>query len=1484
MRLYIERSKKIAILILFVGVIGMWYQWSIKAALEYFSSAPEKLETISPVKTLIIDDIGRIDPLTVQSYVVKQKKRRDEEDVTYCSYVTYLNLKYLTEMQDWSFKRGDAITIWDDLIESIDQDKERFVDNTGSQNELPNGGNEAPPPLETTASGDQNTPSGEQNTGTGYQNTSTGDYANWTWERQDTGSWDQNDGSATGDQDIASGEQNTGGDILPPDLWSASGDDAPAWEVSWLPPSPDAQWELPPAGDVQSDTTNQWSNTSFVGDVQWPETYQVIENNGRVRIEHDEPDILTGVYESSGGVLLDLLDESFRDAGNTVFDIVTIRPSHRDRKDDINMAHRFTVFLGTDNERYVLDPVRTWSEDPIELSKYVEEHIAEKEKMIVVDAFKAGTQQRATAYEATDVIARSSKDMLAYAIKWLITPLQTGMAVIDTVRFQKSFRYESRKGKLRAKIPTGTIVKTKDKKYFDTSLFTVDQTSWDISQLSQVVDKDFVVTDKFIFGTPNQHLIFSQPVQISLDAVGMEEGRSVDILVQHEWQPWGNKWLTTNPNAQCDENGNLPEEDQAISTYVQSGKVVFYTCGASTFAIWYVPGIELPNAAVTAAREQSDWKMLIGWSFTLVWSTSRRSIARLNVDKSLDNAFNPNANGAVNAIKVQSDGKILIWWAFTVVGWITRNRVARLNTDGTLDTSFNPNANNTVMDIEIQDDGQILLWWTFTTISWATVNRIARLTTTWQLDTSFNPNANNTINDIGKVQPDGSMYIWWIFTTISWAAVNRLAKLTSTWQLVTTFNPNVNNAINDIKIQPDGNVLFWWTFTGVGATIRNGIARVTSAWVLDNFNPNPNSTGAVNNIDIEADGDVIFGGTFLVVSWVAINRVARVNSGWVRDATFNPNSNNAVSIVRVLSSWKIFLGWSFTTLWWISQWFIAFLNNTIIDTVYNARPSAVVSKVLVQPDGWILLWWGFTTVWWVARNRIARLVSTWVLDTGFNPNANSAVYEMALETGGRIIVWWAFTTMGWTARNFIARLTTTGALDTTFNPNANAAVSGIVLQTDGKILIWWAFTTVSGTARNFIARLTTTWAVDTTFNPNANGAVTDIELQSDGKILIAWVFTTISWTAVNRLARLTTTWALDTTFNPNVNNRIEDIALQSDWSVVLWWTFTWVGGVWRNFLARVSSTWALDTTFNPNPSNTVFDIKILNDQSIIAWWAFTHVWGITRTELVKISPLGVVDNNLDVSFLTTGTSIRSMDLDSENNLLVWGTFTRAFGNANLPFFTWVWLGNYTNMAETVFWLDAWVWLNCFTSWCAISWWMEKAYGQTGSQAVAGNQPAYQTMGINFNPTVKFSGFPNGTSGVATFDYINYGMTSLSTIVNKMTIISVQNLRTAGNHYTIWLLSGAASWRYGSSFFQSSKWSSQATGGIIGTPYISSVSVNDSSSSHYINGVRMAASNLTTWNFITWSQLWVWATESSGAYSTEELLRVLFVIKWNHICE
>ncbi len=385
-------------------------------------------------------------------------------------------------------------------------------------------------------------------------------------------------------------------------------------------------------------------------------------------------------------------------------------------------------------------------------------------------------------------------------------------------------------------------------------------------------------------------------------------------------------------------------------------------------------------------------------------------------------------------------------------------------------------------------------------------------------------------------------------------------------------------------------------------------------------------------------------------------------------------------------------------------------------------------------------------------------------------------------------------------------------------------------------------------------------------NPNPNSTVNTIALQPDGSILLGGAFTTVWGTARNRVARVTSAGALDATFNPNANNTVNTLALQSDGSVILWWAFTTMWWVARNYLTRVSSIWVLDTGFNPNPNAAVSSSYILGNGSIIAWWAFTTVWGISRTELVKISPQWVVDDNLDVPFLAAATTINTIALDNENNLLVWGTFTIVDGNANTPYFAQIGVSEYMDMNQAMFWADASVGTNCTTTGCAISTWREKAFSRIGTQVTATNQPIYQTAGTNFNPTVQFAWTPIAV-GSAAFDYLTYGVQSLN-ITNKMTVFVVQNLHTAGEHYPIWLQNGATQWRYSNLKLQANKWTSASAGGLIAAPYISSVAVNDSLATHYVNGGRVASSNLTTGAFVTGNALWVWGTEAVGNYSVD----------------
>lgn len=89
----------------------------------------------------------------------------------------------------------------------------------------------------------------------------------------------------------------------------------------------------------------------------------------------------------------------------------------------------------------------------------------------------------------------------------------------------------------------------------------------------------------------------------------------VDIYVLHAGDPdFNTSGLMTDSQGHClsDGSASIPT-NQAV---VRDGKVTFYTCGASTFALGYIPTTDLPSATVWTTKTQSDGKIIIGGAFT----------------------------------------------------------------------------------------------------------------------------------------------------------------------------------------------------------------------------------------------------------------------------------------------------------------------------------------------------------------------------------------------------------------------------------------------------------------------------------------------------------------------------------------------------------------------------------------------------------------------------------------------------------------------------------------------------------------------------------------------------------------------------------------------------------------------------------------------------------------------------------------------------
>jgi uncharacterized delta-60 repeat protein len=232
--------------------------------------------------------------------------------------------------------------------------------------------------------------------------------------------------------------------------------------------------------------------------------------------------------------------------------------------------------------------------------------------------------------------------------------------------------------------------------------------------------------------------------------------------------------------------------------------------------------------AVWSASVLTNGTILIGGGFTLYNGTSRRGVARINPNGSVDTTFNPgtvSVNNLVRTVLVQPDGKVIIGGDFTTFNGISRNRIARLNADGTLDTTFSSGsgANNSVECLALQPNGKLLIGGTFTTINSIARNSIARLLPNGNLDANFNPGtgANGTVEALA-LQSDAKVVLGGTFTTFNGAADIRLARLLLS-------DSQSMPLVAAIK-QSQGNIVLSWN------SVNNGIYRVDYKSLLNTNN------------------------------------------------------------------------------------------------------------------------------------------------------------------------------------------------------------------------------------------------------------------------------------------------------------------------------------------------------------------------------------------------------------------------------------------------------------------------------------------------------------------------------------------------------------------------------------------------------------------------------------------------------------------------
>lgn len=181
-------------------------------------------------------------------------------------------------------------------------------------------------------------------------------------------------------------------------------------------------------------------------------------------------------------------------------------------------------------------------------------------------------------------------------------------------------------------------------------------------------------------------------------------------------------------------------------------------------------------------------KVLVGGAFAHFNGVSVTNLVRLNVDGSLDTAFNANLgagpNDSIQALAVGAGDQVLVGGRFTQFNTTAINRICRLNNDGTLDTNFTAAlgagvADDSVAAITIQTDGRILLVGGFAQVNGLTRNHITRLLPTGAPDPTINfgSGANGNVDAVVVQPADGKIVIGGSFTEYDGQPAAGIARL-----------------------------------------------------------------------------------------------------------------------------------------------------------------------------------------------------------------------------------------------------------------------------------------------------------------------------------------------------------------------------------------------------------------------------------------------------------------------------------------------------------------------------------------------------------------------------------------------------------------------------------------------------------------------------------------------------------------------------------
>jgi uncharacterized delta-60 repeat protein len=479
------------------------------------------------------------------------------------------------------------------------------------------------------------------------------------------------------------------------------------------------------------------------------------------------------------------------------------------------------------------------------------------------------------------------------------------------------------------------------------------------------------------------------------------------------------------------------------------------------------PGTEFIGR-ITSLALQPDGRILVAGGISSYGVANRSGIARLNTDASFDTTFTAAGGFTVSSVEstvLQPDGRIIICGDFSSIDGVSRKNIARLNTDGSIDTTFNLGTGfgtdssyvSSVSSIALHTDGHIVAGGFFANYNGSPARCFARLTVSGALDMAFTDKLRIPANITSVVPISGAKWVvGGNFSFVNGIALSGIARLNDDGSLDGSFDPGTGfdqNAwgvsVTSVAVQADNRLIVCGSFGSFNGTIRNGLARLNTNGSLDqSFDPTFLG-GGFSTVAVQPDGSILLGGS----------GITRITSGGNLDTTFKPggpfadlsdgsggtvfttpHTSNVTAII-LQPDRRIVVGQSFwnqsnsgsTTLRLNADGSVDtnFQQKTGLDSI-NSQTSTI--NLALQPDGHIVVAGSFSTLAGTACNGLARMNTDGSVDSLFNSSDsfNGTIAALTLQSDGRLLVGGNFTMFGSTACPSIAGLNVNGGLDTGF--------------------------------------------------------------------------------------------------------------------------------------------------------------------------------------------------------------------------------------------------------------------------------------------------------------------------------------------------------------------------------------------------------------------------------------------------------------------